>query len=196
MPTLQLQAVIYSNLCAAHPTPGRQMFEFEGRTHMSTQVVSRTVSGGSECGAGRFLATRDHAGPANRPVQLCSAGGTHPVQRLIPPRRANAFLTARDCLREGGRRSLCKSPGARVGIAGARRGLEHPVWISSPDRAWLLVLFLVPVTLAMHNFWAVHDPMMAQIQMAMFMKNVSILGGALLISQFGSGPLSLDSRRK
>ena len=25
--------------------------------------------------------------------------------------------------------------------------------------AWLLVLFLVPVTLAMHNFWAVHDPM-------------------------------------
>jgi putative oxidoreductase len=60
--------------------------------------------------------------------------------------------------------------------------------------AWLLVLFLVPVTLAMHNFWAVQDPMMAQIQMAMFMKNVSILGGALLISQFGSGPLSLDAR--
>src|SRR5580698_11639075 len=60
--------------------------------------------------------------------------------------------------------------------------------------AWLLVLFLVPVTLAMHNFWAVHDPMMAQIQMAMFMKNVSILGGALLISQFGAGPLSLDAR--
>jgi putative oxidoreductase len=61
--------------------------------------------------------------------------------------------------------------------------------------AWLLVLFLVPVTLAMHNFWAVQDPMMAQIQMAMFMKNASILGGALLISQFGSGPLSLDARR-
>lgn len=60
--------------------------------------------------------------------------------------------------------------------------------------AWLLVLFLVPVTLTMHNFWAVHDPMMAQIQMAMFMKNVSILGGALLIAQFGSGPLSLDVR--
>jgi putative oxidoreductase len=62
--------------------------------------------------------------------------------------------------------------------------------------AWLLVLFLVPVTLAMHNFWAVHDPMMAQIQIAMFMKNVSILGGALLISQLGSGSLSLDGRRK
>jgi len=61
--------------------------------------------------------------------------------------------------------------------------------------AWLLVLFLVPVTLTMHNFWAVKDPMMAQIQMAMFLKNLSILGGALLISQFGSGPLSLDARQ-
>jgi len=61
--------------------------------------------------------------------------------------------------------------------------------------AWLLVLFLVPVTVMMHNFWAVHDPMMAQIHMGMFMKNVSMLGGALLISQFGAGPFSLDARR-
>src|SRR2546426_10340433 len=40
--------------------------------------------------------------------------------------------------------------------------------------AWLLVVFLVPVTLMMHNFWAVKDPMMAQMQVAMFMKNVSM----------------------
>jgi putative oxidoreductase len=62
--------------------------------------------------------------------------------------------------------------------------------------AWLLVLFLVPVTLMMHNFWVVKDPMMAQIQIAMFMKNLSMLGGALLISQFGAGPWSLDARQK
>ena len=61
--------------------------------------------------------------------------------------------------------------------------------------AWLIVLFLVPVSLMMHKFWTVTDPMMAQMQMIMFMKNVSMLGGALLISQFGSGPFSLDSRR-
>jgi putative oxidoreductase len=61
--------------------------------------------------------------------------------------------------------------------------------------AWLLVLFLVPVTLMMHNFWAVKDPMMAQMQMAMFLKNVTMIGGALLISQFDTGPLSLDARR-
>ena len=61
--------------------------------------------------------------------------------------------------------------------------------------AWLIVLFLVPVTLMMHRFWGISDPMQAQIQMIMFMKNVSMLGGALLITQFGAGPLSLDARR-
>jgi putative oxidoreductase len=61
--------------------------------------------------------------------------------------------------------------------------------------AWLIVLFLVSVTLMMHKFWTVSDPMMAQIQMVMFMKNVSMLGGALLISRFGAGPFSLDARR-
>jgi len=60
---------------------------------------------------------------------------------------------------------------------------------------WLIVLFLVPVTLMMHKFWLVQDPMMAQIQMILFMKNVAMLGGALLISQFGAGPFSLDARR-
>jgi len=30
--------------------------------------------------------------------------------------------------------------------------------------------------------------MLAQIQMILFMKNVAMLGGALLISQFGAGP--------
>lgn len=62
--------------------------------------------------------------------------------------------------------------------------------------AWLIALFLIPVTFAMHKFWAVSDPMMMQMQMAMFMKNLSILGGALLITQFGTGPLSLDARAK
>jgi putative oxidoreductase len=58
-----------------------------------------------------------------------------------------------------------------------------------------VVLFLVPVTLVMHNFWTARDPGMAQMQMAMFMKNVTMLGGALLISQFRAGGLSLDARK-
>jgi len=60
--------------------------------------------------------------------------------------------------------------------------------------AWLIALFLVAVT-PMHKFWGITDPMMQQMQMVMFMKNLAILGGALLISQFGAGPWSLDSRR-
>ena len=58
--------------------------------------------------------------------------------------------------------------------------------------AWLVVLFLVPVTLSMHNFWAIADPATAGIQKIMFMKNLSMLGAALMIAHFGSGPLSLD----
>lgn len=59
--------------------------------------------------------------------------------------------------------------------------------------AWLLVLFLVPVTIILHNFWAVTDPMMAQVQLGFFMANVSRIGGALLIAHFGAGPVSLDA---
>jgi putative oxidoreductase len=59
----------------------------------------------------------------------------------------------------------------------------------------LIALFLVGVTPILHNFWAVSDPMMHQIQMVMFFKNLSMLGGALLITQFGAGPWSVDNRR-
>ena len=61
--------------------------------------------------------------------------------------------------------------------------------------AALLVLFLVPVTFTMHAFWAVPDPQAAQVQMVMFMKNLGLLGGALLLIHFGAGPYSLDARR-
>jgi putative oxidoreductase len=62
--------------------------------------------------------------------------------------------------------------------------------------AWLIALFLIGVTPTMHKFWGVSDPMTHQMQMIMFMKNVAMLGGALLITQFGSGPWSLDSRKR
>ena len=80
------------------------------------------------------------------------------------------------------------------GIIATAGGLSIALGYKAKIGAWLIVIFLVPVTLAMHNFWAVSDPMMRGIQMAMFLKNVSMFGGALLISYFGSGPLSLDAR--
>ena len=47
--------------------------------------------------------------------------------------------------------------------------------------AWLLVIFLVPVTIQMHNFWSVTDPTMTQVQPIMFMRNLATLDVALLI---------------
>jgi putative oxidoreductase len=81
------------------------------------------------------------------------------------------------------------------GILALFGGLSILLGYRAKIGAWLIVLFLVPVSFMMHKFWTVTDPMAAQIQMIMFMKNVSILGGALLISQFGTGPFSLDARR-
>ena len=62
--------------------------------------------------------------------------------------------------------------------------------------AWLLVAFLLPVTLVMHAFWKLHDPAAIHIQQAMFAKNMSMLGAALLIAYFGAGPVSIDSLQR
>jgi len=90
------------------------------------------------------------------------------------------------------------APGLLVPLSGVIAilgGLSITLGYKAKIGGWLIVLFLVPVTLALHNFWAVTDPMMRGIQIAMFMKNVSMLGAALLITYFGAGPLSLDARR-
>ena len=62
--------------------------------------------------------------------------------------------------------------------------------------ALLLVVFLIPVTLYMHNFWSVAEPAASIGQQTHFLKNVAMLGGALLIAYFGAGPWSLDARRR
>lgn len=52
--------------------------------------------------------------------------------------------------------------------------------------AALLVAFLVPVTLMMHAFWTIDDPIQVHVQQAMFMKNVSLLGAAIFIACVGA----------
>jgi putative oxidoreductase len=54
------------------------------------------------------------------------------------------------------------------------------------------MVFLLPVTLLMHDFWSVADSTAAQMQQVMFMKNLALLGAALLIMHFGSGPFSVE----
>ena len=79
------------------------------------------------------------------------------------------------------------------GVIALVGGLSVLLGFQTRIGAWLLVLFLVPVTVMMHNFWTSSDPLTHQIERAMFLKNVTMLGGALLISYFGAGPLSLDA---
>ncbi|RJP24972.1 MAG: DoxX family protein [Candidatus Abyssobacteria bacterium SURF_5] len=55
--------------------------------------------------------------------------------------------------------------------------------------ALALVLFLIPTTLIFHTNFA--EPM----QQAMFMKNLAIMGGLLMIASYGPGKLSLDGRK-
>ncbi len=47
--------------------------------------------------------------------------------------------------------------------------------------ALLLIAFLIPTSFMMHAFSREEDPQTQQMQMAMFMKNVALTGGALII---------------
>ncbi len=79
------------------------------------------------------------------------------------------------------------------GVLALIGGLLIAVGFATRLGALLLVAFLLPVTFTMHNFWAVTDPAMRQMQMSNFMKNVSMLGGALVLFAFGAGALSVDA---
>ncbi|RME76633.1 MAG: DoxX family protein [Chloroflexi bacterium] len=44
-----------------------------------------------------------------------------------------------------------------------------------------LVLFFLPVTFMMHNFWAVQDEQTKMMEMVQFMKNMALLGAVLTL---------------
>lgn len=56
-----------------------------------------------------------------------------------------------------------------------------------------LFLWMIPVSVMMHAFWTISDPMSMQINMIMFMKNLGLMGGMLMIVAYGSGPKSLKA---
>jgi putative oxidoreductase len=80
-----------------------------------------------------------------------------------------------------------------AGVLAIVSGVLIMIGYQTQFAAWGIVLFLIPITFTMHNFWAIEDPMQRMTQHIMFMKNISILGGALLIAYFGAGPLSIDN---
>jgi len=58
--------------------------------------------------------------------------------------------------------------------------------------AWLIVLFLIPVTFMMHNFWTIADPQMKMGEMVNFMKNLGLIGASLMIAGVRYWPMSLE----
>jgi putative oxidoreductase len=78
------------------------------------------------------------------------------------------------------------------GVLALAGGISVGIGYKTRWGAWALVAFLVPVTLWMHAYWRLSSPESVHIQQAMFFKNLSMLGAALLISQFGAGPISID----
>ena len=65
-------------------------------------------------------------------------------------------------------------------------------WKTRPA-ALLILLFTALVTLVFHRFWAA-PPEDAMAQQLMFMKNLSVMGGLLVLFAFGPGEYALDRR--
>jgi uncharacterized membrane protein YphA (DoxX/SURF4 family) len=56
--------------------------------------------------------------------------------------------------------------------------------------AWLIVIFLVPVTIVVHGtaMLTLPDPVMRAVNVSMFLKGLAMLACALFITQFGVSP--------
>jgi putative oxidoreductase len=79
-----------------------------------------------------------------------------------------------------------------VGIFELIGGLSILTGFMAKWGAWLIIIILIPVTIVMHDFWNIEDPVHHQLVLMTFMRNLSIIGAALMISFFGAGPFSFD----
>ncbi len=73
-------------------------------------------------------------------------------------------------------------------------GLALIVGFQARWAALALAGFTLVASVIFHNFWAMPADQ-AFMQQLMFMKNLSVAGGLLLIFAFGAGAVSLDARR-
>ena len=73
-------------------------------------------------------------------------------------------------------------------------GLAILVGFQTRLAAWLLFLYLLPVTFLFHNFWAMQGAEQ-QDNMIHLLKNVAIMGGLVILASNGAGPHSIDHSR-
>ena len=80
------------------------------------------------------------------------------------------------------------------GVLALAGGISVALGYKAQWGAWSLIAFLIPVTFWMHAYWKLKDPAAVHVENAMFAKNLSMMGAAVLLSQFGAGPISIDER--
>ncbi|QRY45177.1 DoxX family protein [Mycolicibacterium nivoides] len=68
------------------------------------------------------------------------------------------------------------------GVVQALAGIAVILGIRTTVAAGMLAVFLVVATLTMHRFWAAEDPAERASEQAHFLKNVALIGGALVVS--------------
>ena len=73
-------------------------------------------------------------------------------------------------------------------------GLAVAIGFKARLAAALLAAFTLLASLLFHNFWAMPADQ-AMVNQLMFMKNLAIVGGLLLVFAYGAGPVSVDTRR-
>lgn len=54
-----------------------------------------------------------------------------------------------------------------------------------------LVVFFLPVSFKMHNFWAIDDEQQKMVEMTNFLKNMALMGAALMFLMIQNWPFSL-----
>jgi putative oxidoreductase len=88
--------------------------------------------------------------------------------------------------------------GVAIGVAAAIEllgGLAIVTGFQARIVAWVLFVYLIPVTLTLHNFWAAQG-MEQQNQMVHFLKNLAIMGGLLLLASYGPGRMAIGARKE
>src|SRR6185295_3512581 len=66
-----------------------------------------------------------------------------------------------------------------------------------PAAPLLLALgFIIVASVAMHDFWRIHNPLERAADFELFARNIAIAAGLLLLVGMGPGPIALDSAEK
>ena len=81
------------------------------------------------------------------------------------------------------------------GVAILSGGLSVMLGIWMEIGTWLLFIFLTTSALTIHTFWTLTDPPQKIVEQAIFMRNLSMAGAALmlywLVQTYGYGPFAV-----